>query len=114
MFLTGERGYVELAGSAGGREGKRLTFKECEETGRELADISSPAFPDNKNPPAGGSQLFEIAFVAFDVTLAFFLPELCMRGRLDPAVAAAMHVPETTMNEDDLFVPYEYKVGIAR
>ena len=79
----------------------------------KLEDVVSLALPNDKDLPAGVLQLFEIAFVSFDVTLAFFLPELGVSGWRDPAKTAAVDMPETPVNKNYLFMPDQHKVRVA-
>jgi hypothetical protein len=79
----------------------------------KLLKIPGLTFPYDENFPASFAQLSEITFVAFNISLAFVLPKFFVCGRLDFSTLATVYMPETTMNEDYLFVPDHYKVRVT-
>jgi hypothetical protein len=79
----------------------------------DFFQVAGLALPNNKDFPALVSQFFEIAFISFDVSLAFILPEFWVCGGFNSAVTAVVHMPETAVNKDYLFVPDHYKVRMA-
>ena len=70
-------------------------------------DVFCLALPDDKDFPAGLSQFSEIAFVSIDVALSFCLPEFFACGWCNFTITAAMDVPETAMNKNDLLMTRE-------
>ena len=92
-----------------------IVAKKVNQPGQQCAfDVAGPAFPDCQDLPAGGLQLSLVAAVASDVGFAFGLPEFCVGGRGDFAVAAAVHVPEAAVDENDFSVGWQYKVRLTR
>jgi hypothetical protein len=74
---------------------------------------SGLTFPDDEDLPAGFTEGFEITTVSFDISPAFILPEFGVCGRGDPAKTTAVHMPETAVNEDYLFVSDQHNIRVA-
>ncbi len=62
----------------------------------KLLKIPGLTFPYDENFPAGEAEFFEIAFVTFNISPAFILPEFCVCGRRDPAKTAVVHMPRSS------------------
>jgi len=71
------------------------------------------AFPYNEDFPAGFAQLFQISPIAFNISVAFYLPEFYVRSRPNAAVTASMYMPETAVNKDYLFVFDQNDIRVA-
>jgi len=71
------------------------------------------AFPYDENFPASEAEFFEIAFVAFNISPAFVLPEFFVCCGFDSTVTAAVHMPETAVDKDYFFVPDHHKVRVT-
>jgi hypothetical protein len=71
----------------------------------KLLKIPGLTFPYDEDFPAGLAQLSEIAFVTFDVSLAFILPEFFMCGGFNSAVTALMDMPKTAVDKNYFLMP---------
>jgi len=74
--------------------------------GGKSGRITNLTFPEDEDFPAEEAKIFEIAFVASNISPAFIVPEFCVlrsmpysSGRFDPAKTTAVHMPETAVNE---------------
>jgi hypothetical protein len=72
------------------------------------------AFPDYEDFPALISQFAKVPLVAFYISLPLCLPELSIGRRCYPAVSAFVHMPEAAVYKDDLSMPSQNHIRIAR
>jgi hypothetical protein len=70
-------------------------------------------FPEDEDFPAEEAKFFEITFVAENISPAFILPEFSPRCGYNSAVSAAVHMPETAVNKDYLFVSDKHNIRMA-
>lgn len=71
------------------------------------------AFPDGEDLPAQRFKFSGIAFVAFNISTTFILPEIFAGLGDDFPITAIMHMPETAVDEDDFFVSDKNDIGMA-
>lgn len=74
----------------------------------------SLAFPNGQNAPAGAAQLPARPPVTVGIPPALGLPVFGIGYRRNTPVAAAVHVPEATMDVDNLPQPRQNNVRRAR
>ena len=75
--------------------------------------VANLAFPDDKNFPAFFAELAEISFISCNIALAFYFPELFVCFWYDAAVSTPVHMPETAVDKDDLFMFNKNQVRFA-
>jgi hypothetical protein len=63
--------------------------------------------------PAEEAEFFEVAFVASNVAAAFILPKIGPRSGYNSAISATVHMPETAVNKDYLFVSYKHDIRMT-
>lgn len=70
------------------------------------------AFPYNKDFPTRLAQIFEISFIAINISTAFVLPEFCMRGGFNASITATVHMPETAVNQNNFAMFRQHQVRL--
>jgi uncharacterized membrane protein len=63
--------------------------------------------------PSERAKDFKVAFVSFNISPAFILPELFVCCGFYLAVSAIVYMPETAVNEDYFFVPDKDNIRMA-
>lgn len=78
-------------------------FQKCLQARDQFPfDIFGPAFPDHKHGPAGIDEHAAVFTIASHIAAAFVAPEFGIGHWCDFSVPTAVHVPEATVNKDDL------------
>ena len=80
--------------------GKKELFKFA----NKFLCVSGLAFPNDKHFPAFTAQLAQISFIPCNIALTLYFPELFVCFWYDAAVSEPVHVPETAVDEYNLFM----------
>ena len=91
-----------------------LILKKCDEFRQEFfIHLLRPAFPDDKYIPAIAIQLTSDTAISLDIAFSFRIPEVRVRFRSHPPIAARMSMPETAVHKDDFSSRRQYKVRLS-
>lgn len=78
-----------------------------------MVPLLDTAFPDDRNLPVRAAECSKVLLVAAYVGEPLGAPECLVGRRSNLAILAAVHVPETPVNENNLAEFRKYKVRLA-